>query len=119
MVPSDVQIVSAVAADRYGIGFNLMRIVEKEPGVKPLAIARDTATPYILPTRETMYRRTYPLSNAVYIYINRPPGKPVSPRVREFLSYILSRQGQQDVADDGMYLPLTAEAAGEQRDKLK
>jgi phosphate transport system substrate-binding protein len=119
MVPSDVQIVSAVASDRYSIGFNLMRIVEKEPGVKPLAIARDTAMPYILPTRETMYRRTYPLSNAVYIYINRPPGKPVSPRVREFLSYILSRQGQQDVADDGMYLPLTAEAAGEQRDKLK
>jgi phosphate transport system substrate-binding protein len=119
MVPSDVQIVSAVAADRYGIGFNLMRIVEKEPGVRPLAIAADQGTPFIPPTRETMYRRTYPLSNAVYIYINRPPGQPISPRVREFLAYILSRQGQQDVADDAMYLPLTADAAGEQRVKLK
>jgi phosphate transport system substrate-binding protein len=108
-----------VAADRYGIGFNLMRIVEKEPGVKPLAIAAEEGTPFIPPTRETMYRRTYPLSNAVYIYINRPPGKSISPRVREFLTYILSRQGQQDVADDGMYLPLTAEAAGEQRARLQ
>jgi phosphate transport system substrate-binding protein len=117
--PSDVQIVSAVANDRYGIGFNLMRIVEKEPRVKPLPIAASDASPYIMPSLETMYRRTYPLSNAVYIYINRPPGKPISPRIREFLTYILSRQGQQDVVDDALYLPLNADAAREQRAKLQ
>lgn len=117
--PSDVQIVSAVADDKYGIGFNLMRVVEKEPRVKPLAIAAAEGGPYVPPTRETMYRRTYPLSNAVYIYINRPPGKPIAPRVKEFLTYILSRQGQQDVIDDGMYLPLNPDAAREQREKLK
>ena len=117
--PSDVQIVSAVANDKYGIGFNLMRVVEKEPKVKPLAIAATNAGPFVPPTRETMYRRTYPLSNAVYIYINRPPGTPISPRLKEFLVYILSREGQQDVVDDGMYLPLNPEAAREQREKLK
>ncbi len=117
--PSDVQIVSAVANDKYGIGFNLMRVVEKEPKVKPLAIAAINAGPFVPPTRETMYRRTYPLSNAVYIYINRPPGTPISPRLKEFLVYILSREGQQDVVDDGMYLPLNPEAAREQREKLK
>src|SRR6266567_3498113 len=77
--PSDVQIVSSVA------------------NVKPLAIAAAESGPYVAPTRETMYRRTYPLSNAVYIYINRAPGKPISPRLKEFLTYILSREGQQDV----------------------
>jgi phosphate transport system substrate-binding protein len=117
--PSDAQIVGSVANDRYGIGFNLMRVVEREPGVKALAIAAAEAGPYIAPTEETMYRRTYPLSNAVYIYINRPPGMPISSRLREFLAYILSRQGQQDVVDDGLFLPLNPEAAREQREKLQ
>jgi phosphate transport system substrate-binding protein len=117
--PSDVQIVQAVADDKYAIGFNLMRVVEKEPRVKALAIAATDNGPYVPPTRETMYRRTYPLSNAVYIYINRPPGKPISPRVKEFLAYILSREGQHSVVDDGMYLPLNPEAAREQREKLQ
>jgi len=117
--PADAQIVRAVAEDRYAIGFNLMRAVEKEPRVKALAIASSDRGPYVPPTRETMYRRTYPLTNAVYIYINRPPGKPISPRVREFLSYILSRQGQQSVVEDGMYLPLNPEAAREERRKLQ
>jgi phosphate transport system substrate-binding protein len=117
--PADAQIVGAVANDKYGIGFNLMRVVEKEPKVKALAIAASDGGSYIPPTRETMYRRTYPLSNAVYIYINRPPGKPISPRVKEFLTYILSRQGQNSVVDDGMYLPLNPEVAREQREKLQ
>jgi len=117
--PSDAQIVKAVAEDKYAIGFNLMRAVEKEPRVKALAIAASDRGPYVPPTRETMYRRTYPLSNAVYIYINRPPGKPISPRIKEFLTYILSRQGQQSVVEDGMYLPLNPEAVREERRKLQ
>ena len=51
--------------------------------------------------------------------INRAPGTPISPRVREFLAYILSREGQQDVIDDGMYLPLNPDAARIEREKLK
>jgi len=36
--------------------------------------------------------------------------------VREFLRYVLSKQGQQAVAHEGVYLPLTAAvAAGEAR----
>jgi phosphate transport system substrate-binding protein len=117
--PADAQIVQAVADDKYGIGFNLMRVVEKEPKVRALSIAARDDGPYVAPTRETNYLRTYPLANAVYIYINREPGRPISPRVREFLAYILSRQGQQDVVDDGMFLPLNPDAAREQREKLK
>jgi phosphate transport system substrate-binding protein len=96
-----------------------MRVVEKEPRVKALALAAEEGGPFVPPARETMYRRTYPLSNAVYIYIDRAPGRPISARVKEFIGYILSREGQQDIVDDGMYLPLTAEAAREQREKLK
>ena len=117
-VPADVQLVSAVGHDRYAIGFDLMRVVEKNSAVKSLALSAGEGRPYIQPTAETMYRRTYPLSNAVYIYINRSPGKPISPRMKEFLTYILSRQGQQDVASDGMFIPLNPKADREQLEKL-
>ena len=118
-VPADVQLVNAVARDRYAIGFDLMRVIEKNPAVKPLALSVGEGKPYVQATRETMYRRSYPLSNAVYIYINRPPGKPISPRLKEFLTYILSRQGQQDVVNDGMFIPLNPQIDREQREKLK
>ena len=118
-VPADAQIVSAVANDKFAIGFNLMRVVEKEPKVKALAIAAAEGGPYVQPTKESMYRWTYPLSNAVYIYINRRPGQPLTPRLKEFLTYILSREGQQDVVSDGMYLPLNPQAAREQLEKLR
>ena len=117
--PADLQIVQGVANDKYAIGFNLMRVVEKEPRVKPVALAAAEGGPYVPPTRDTLQARTYPLSNTVYIYINRAPGKTVSPRVKEFITYVLSREGQQDVVDDGMYLPLTPEAARAELEKLR
>ncbi len=43
---------------------------------------------------------------------------PVDPKVKEFLRYILSREGQEAVVRDGRYLPLTKEAVAEQLKKL-
>ena len=44
--------------------------------------------------------------------------RPLPPRLKEFLTFILSREGQQAVADDGMYIPLNAEAAQAELSKL-
>jgi len=118
-IPADAQIVGSVAEDRYAIGFSFMRVVEKNPGVKPLPLAAGAGGPFVPPTRDTFHDRSYPLVTAVYIYLNRPPGQPVSPRLKEFLAYVLSREGQQAVIDDGMFIPLTPEAAREQLAKLE
>jgi phosphate transport system substrate-binding protein len=75
--------------------------------------------PYVEPTKENFRNRTYPLIESIYVYINRAPGKPVEPKVKEFLKFILSRQGQKLVAQDGGYLPLTADAVREQLKKLE
>lgn len=115
---SDTQTVDAVADDQYAIGFQFMKYVKANPGVKPVAVAATEGGPFIPPTLETFYNRTYPLVTGVYIYIDRPPGQPLQPRLRAFLSYILSRQGQQAVVDDGMYIPLTPDMAREQLRKL-
>ncbi len=118
-IPADEQIVSSVAADRFAIGFSFMRVVEKNSGVKPLALAREPAGPLVAPSNESFYARTYPLVTAVYIYLNRPPGQPVPPRLKEFLTYVLSRDGQRDVVEDGMFIPLIPDAAREQLAKLQ
>jgi phosphate transport system substrate-binding protein len=59
----------------------------------------------------------------VYFAPDTPGGEPanpkVDPKVRAFLRYILSRQGQQDVAREGDFLPLTAEIGHAQRRKLE
>ncbi len=87
--------------------------------MKPLALAAVEGGPYIEPTKANFQNRSYPLVESIYIYINRAPGKPVEPKLREFLRYILSRQGQQDVFQDGGYLPLTAEVLREQLKKIE
>jgi len=117
--PADAQIVQAIADNKYAIGFNLMRVIEMNPLVKPIGISVDTENNCIFPTEQTVYDRTYPLSNAVYIYVNKKPGTPLSPRLKEFLTYILSREGQQDILEEGMYLPLSPHEARNQMEKLK
>ena len=118
-VPADVQIVGGVAQDRYAIGFSFMRVVEQNPGVKPVALAGAAGGPFVAPTGESFRQRSYPLVTSLYLYLNRPPGKPLPPRLREFLSFILSREGQQAVADDGMYIPLNPAAAQAELRKLE
>jgi phosphate transport system substrate-binding protein len=68
--------------------------------------------------------RTYPLARPVYVYYTIDNDKTeianprVDPKVREFLRYVLSKQGQQAVAHEGTYLPLAAGVAAEQLKKL-
>ena len=44
---------------------------------------------------------------------------PIEPRLREFLRYLLSREGQAMIVRDGGYLPLNPGAAAQQRKKLE
>jgi phosphate transport system substrate-binding protein len=43
----------------------------------------------------------------------------MDPKVKEFMRYVLSQEGQADVMRDGKYLPLTAEVVREQLRKLE
>ena len=107
-----------LAKDPYGIGWTGIPHAADVPQVRALAIAAGKGAPYVLPTLETVQNRTYPLTRSIYMFLNRPSGKPLRPQVKEFLRFVLSRQGQEDVTRLGSYLPLTATFAREQRRKL-
>jgi phosphate transport system substrate-binding protein len=55
----------------------------------------------------------------VYYYTIRKPGQAIDPLVKEYLKYVVSREGQEAVQRDGKYLPLTAELSREQLRKLE
>jgi phosphate transport system substrate-binding protein len=59
----------------------------------------------------------YPLQRYLYIYVNRKPGQPLDPLVKEFLRFVLSRQGQSMVSADH-YVPLSASVDQQEMEKL-
>jgi phosphate transport system substrate-binding protein len=110
---------SELAKNKYGIAYTGMQYGRKVAEIKPLALGAEDAGPYVEPTKENFQNRTYPLARSIFMYVNRAPGKQIDPKLEEFLRYILSREGQQDVARSGSYLPLTADAVRDQRQKLR
>jgi phosphate transport system substrate-binding protein len=109
-------IAQGVAADRYAIGYagfgNLI------PGVKAVALAENDGGPYYKGTFDEVVTHTYPLSRYIYVYINKGP-KPIDAKTREFLDYILSKDGQDAVVKEGIFLPLSASAVKQERAKLQ
>lgn len=99
-------------------GLTYALLANVTPDVKVVPIAENDHEPFIAPTPEAVASHKYPLSRYVYIFVNRPPGKPLEPKVKEFLRLVLSREGQQAVADDGVYIPLNADVVREELHKL-
>src|SRR5258707_12935773 len=63
--------------------------------------------------------RGAPLEGApAYIALNKRPGSPLPTKTREFLAFALSRDGQEIVARDARFSPLTASEAVQERTKL-
>jgi phosphate transport system substrate-binding protein len=98
-----------LAKDPYGIVYCAGGNAWLTPQVKPIALSVKTGDPAYELTLENVRERKYPMYADVFFYIDRDPKKPVDPKVKEFLRYILSSEGQTQVMRDGKYLPLTAE----------
>ena len=119
-------ILDALALDRYGIAISNPHYAG--PQVKALAVVTDdesaplAPTREVAPTRDTVLHRTYPLTRSVFIFFNRDvnhqPGSGLDPAVLEFLRYVLSADGQSQVLREGAYLPLPANIAQQELQKL-
>ena len=110
-------VAQGVAADPYAIGY--AGFGNDMPGIKTVALSEGKGGPYLKGTFEEVVSQRYPLSRVIYIFINRAPGKPVEPKVREFLTFVLSRQGQADIEEEGVFLPLPLAMAKQELEKLK
>ena len=116
VINAGVYILKALAVDPDGIAFANLQYTN--PDIKQIGLAEHEGDPFVLATPETIWDRSYPLHRFSTLYINRKPGTPVDPKVKEFIRYILSQQGMQAVVDDGAYTPINEHVAQEQRRKL-
>ncbi len=110
------QSMAALRADRHGLAISNLHYADER--VKALALAEKAGGGYFLPTREALINRSYPLTRTIFACADQPPGRPLDPKVRDFLRFILGPEGQQVLAHDGQYLPLTTDVARQELGKL-
>jgi len=116
-LPALDAIAQGVAADKYAIGYAGFSNVT--PQTKALALAEKEGGPYFKGTFDEVVEQKYPLSRVIYIYVNRAPGKGLDPKAREFLKYVLSKEGQDAILKEGIFLPLPAEMVKQELAKLQ
>jgi phosphate transport system substrate-binding protein len=107
-------LMTALEKDPGAIGFG--NFSYQSDGVKALALVDEHGV-ISQPVLAEMVSGHYPLQRSIYIYVNRKPGVPLSPLLREFFEFVLSKDGQALVHVDH-YLPLTAAMAAAERAKL-
>ena len=72
------------------------------------ALVVDNVSFSVAPTYDDVAAARYPLSRLTYLNMNKRPGAPLEPALSELTRFIVSRQGQRAVRDQGIFLPLRA-----------
>lgn len=92
-------VVEAPAVDGGGISYGPLQYANRM--VKGVPVASFNSDRFVEPTLEAIQKATYPLTRFLYIYVNKAPGKALDPTVKEFLRFVLSKEGQAGVASFG------------------
>jgi phosphate transport system substrate-binding protein len=97
--PGSAGVVQSVAKDRLGIGYS--GIGYRTSDVRAVPLAKDADSRLVEPTFENAIRGDYPIGRTLYVYAAKKPGEPLPPLVKEFLKFVLSKEGQDLVVKDG------------------
>ncbi len=113
---------AALEHDKYGIawaGMPQWKEVPQITGIKTIALQARAGGPFVAPSKATFADRSYPLTRSIYICLDQEPGRPLPAKVKDFMKFILSAEGQEIVRQHGVYLPLPAAVVREQLQKLE
>ncbi len=116
--PGSSSVVQSVGSDKYAMGYSGIGYATSGVRALPLADEKKNGGQAFPATYENALSGKYPMSRYLYVYINKDPKKPLDPLTREFLKFVLSKEGQEIVVKDG-FLPLTAKMEAEQAAVLK
>lgn len=103
--PGSASVVQAVGASLQAMGYSSAGYLT--PGVRALRLRRQAETVAVAPLPRHILSGAYPLARTLYIYLNMPPNRELSPTVADFIRMVLSDVGQGVVRKDG-YVPLPA-----------
>ena len=105
-----------VANDPYALGYTGLSAIDSEVKLVPISVNGDG--PGVSPDYRSVALAEYPLSRVIYFNTNARSAAAQNPAMREFIRFILSREGQQVIRDQGVYLPLRAAQVAASRDYL-
>ncbi len=92
-------VVEAPAVDGGGISYGPLQYANRM--VKGVPVAGFKSDRFIDPTLANIQNASYPLTRFLYIYVNKAPGKALDPMVKEFIRFVLSKEGQAGAASFG------------------
>ena len=102
------QALGALEGDRFGLA--VATEAYAGPGVRALALAAAPGKAAVGPSRASVVDRSYPLARSIFGCVDAGPGRPMNPRLRAFLLFILGPEGQALAEKPGGYLPLAPAA---------
>ncbi len=108
--PGSSTVIQGVASDINGVGYSGIGYATAD--VKALEIQGDDGECYA-PTAENAVSGDYPIARFLYIYVNKDPNEDLDPLRAEFVRYVYSRQGQEDVVRAGFFPVVNALAEQE------
>jgi phosphate transport system substrate-binding protein len=111
------RILDALAGDPAGIAISNTRY--RNPDVRALPLAWQAGEAFVQPSPASLIDRSYPLVRIIPAYVDVPPGKPMNPASREFLRFLLSREGQRILIEHSGYLPLGEGFIARELEKLR
>ena len=104
--PGAASVVMNIHHNPVGIGYSGLGL--QTSTVRALPIAERDSMPFVFPSRETVADETYPLRHALYLYFDKSPDTPLPEAVQEFLTFIMTREGEEALIKAGWFpLPPT------------
>lgn len=101
-------VISGVGGNKFAIGYS--GIGFKTAEVKALALSPKKGEPAIEPNAENAYSGKYPLARFLYLAVNVKPKTKLDPVRREFIKFVLSKEGQELAVKEGSF-PVDAKTA--------
>jgi phosphate transport system substrate-binding protein len=101
LLPSSEGIISEVRDNPNAIGYDGLGYVT--PEVKTIALAKNVADPYVIPSAASVTDKSYPISRSLYMYTRGQP----SGAIKDYIDWIKSAEAQKFTIQLG-FVPLTA-----------
>lgn len=109
-------VLAAVADDPFAMGYVNGTAHSDRCRLVPLRPSADS--PAVDPQAESILSLSYPLSWRIYVSLRKTPGSSMDPLINEFVKMMLSKDGQEILAGEGM-VPITGRMASRELKKLR
>lgn len=99
--PGAASVILELSRNQLGIGYSGLGLQSSMVRLVPLA--EGEGMPFITPSSSTVRDQTYPLRRVLYLYFDKSPKAPLPSAAHEFLTFIMSQEGQEAVVKAGFF----------------